>query len=161
MQTYHLILLGALLLIVGLIAYSVWRNAKVKTTFSLGPIKVNLETERATKQQVGVEEPSTNGADAPQQQHHLHPTAQITAGDVRRSQVINEGSGGGAEMKVKDIVGSTIINTAGKVHLIQAQNPAAPAQPVQTTQNDPAATDEPAKDDRSLANSAQFRSREQ
>ncbi|MCS7056248.1 MAG: hypothetical protein NZM18_08790 [Thermoflexales bacterium] len=140
MQTYHLVLLGALFLIVVLIAYSVWRNAKVKTTFSLGPIKVNLDTERTTPQ----EELNTHSANA--LQHHLQPTAQITAGDIRRSQVINEGSGGSVEMKVKDIVGSTVINTAGKVHSVQAQNLTTPAQPAQRMQNEPVA-----KDDDSLA----------
>ncbi|BCX04021.1 MAG: hypothetical protein KatS3mg053_1959 [Candidatus Roseilinea sp.] len=108
MDAASVILLIAIVLVVALISYVVWRNPKVKTSVGLGPIRINLDTERTTEQTTPQQATAVHTAS-----QHGRPTAQLSVGNVRTSHVINEGAGGRAEMKAGDIVGSTITNTAG------------------------------------------------
>ncbi len=108
MDATSAILLIAIILVVALISYVVWRNPKVKTSVGLGPIRINLDTERAAEQTT-----HKQAAGASSSTPHTRPTAQLSVGNVRMSQVINEGAGGGAEMKAGDVIHSTITNTAG------------------------------------------------
>ncbi|MFC1465806.1 MAG: hypothetical protein ACFLMY_13275 [Candidatus Brachytrichaceae bacterium NZ_4S206] len=108
MDATSVILLIAIILVIALIGYVVWRNPKVKTSVGLGPIRINLDTERAAEQTT-----HKQVASASSNTPHARPTAQLSVGNIRMSQVINEGAGGRAEMKAGDVVHSTIINTAG------------------------------------------------
>ncbi|MFN4295014.1 MAG: hypothetical protein ACK4JD_12885 [Thermoflexales bacterium] len=107
MDTTSTILLVAIILVVALIGYVVWRNPKVKTSVGLGPIKINLDTERANESSAGQRRDESISHDA-------QPTASLSVGNIHRSQVINEGAGGRAEMRAGDVSHSTIINTTGK-----------------------------------------------
>ena len=49
MDAENITLLVAIILIVALIAYVVWRNQKVRTSVGVGPVKMNLDTERTTE----------------------------------------------------------------------------------------------------------------
>lgn len=108
MDATSAILLIAIVLIVALISYVVWRNPKVKTSVGLGPIRINLDTERTAEQTTHKQAPDTSPNTS-----HARSTAQLSVGNIRMSQVINEGAGGRAEMKAGDVVRSTITNTAG------------------------------------------------
>lgn len=108
MDATSVILLIAIVLVVALISYVVWRNPKVKTSVGLGPIRINLDTERTAEQTTHKQAPGAS-PNTP----HSRPTAQLSVGNVRMSQVVNEGAGGRAEMKAGDVVRSTITNTAG------------------------------------------------
>lgn len=88
-------LLVALIVIVALVAYVVWRNRKVDVTAESGPVKFRMKTEKQTNRV------------AP-------PGAELTAGNVTDSEVLNEGVGGAAKTEVKDISGSKVTNTAGR-----------------------------------------------
>lgn len=107
MDTTSTILLVAIILVVALIGYVVWRNPKVKTSVGLGPIKINLDTERANESSAGQRRHEDISHDA-------QPTASLSVGNIHRSQVINEGAGGRAEMRAGDVSHSTIINTTSK-----------------------------------------------
>ncbi len=109
MDTTSAILIVAIILVVVLIGYVVWRNPKVKTSVGLGPIKINLDTERANEPSSGQRQDENISHDADAQ-----PTASLSLGNIHRSQVVNEGAGGRAEMRAGDVSHSTIINTTGK-----------------------------------------------
>ncbi|GIV85596.1 MAG: hypothetical protein KatS3mg052_2603 [Candidatus Roseilinea sp.] len=107
MDTTSVILIVAIILVVALIGYVVWRNPKVKTSVGLGPIKINLDTERADESSAGQRRDENIS-------HNAQPAASLSVGNIHRSQVINEGAGGRAEMQANDVTHSTIINTSGK-----------------------------------------------
>ncbi len=106
--TSAILLIIAIVLIVALIGYVVWRNPKVRTSVGLGPIRINLDTERAAEQTTHKQVTAATRA-VP----HTQPIAHLSVGNIRMSHVINEGTGGRAEMKAGDVVRSTITNTAG------------------------------------------------
>lgn len=106
MDAASVILIIAITLVIALIGYVVWRNPKVKTSVGIGPIRINLDTERTAEQTAHKQTPATDPA-------HTRPAAQLTVGNIRMSDVTNEGAGGRAEMKAGDVVQSTITNTAG------------------------------------------------
>ena len=108
MDAGNIVLLVAIVLIVALITYVVWRNHKVKTSLGLGPININLDTERAIERPT--HKPSATSKTA---SPSAYPAARLLVGNVQLSKVTNEGAGGDAEIKAGDVTRSSIINTAG------------------------------------------------
>ena len=99
-------LLLALIVIVALIAYVVWRNNKVKVTTKVGPAELQMETEKQEPKKQETEKPSDKPASQP-----ASPGAELKAGNVTGSLVVNEGAGADAKAEVEDINNSTVINT--------------------------------------------------
>jgi hypothetical protein len=85
------LLVGIIGVFVVLIVALALRN-RVRSKTKIGPVDFDFEAD-----------PSARGAG-------------LRAGNVSQgSEVINEGAGGPAEMEVRDITGSKVINTAGQV----------------------------------------------
>jgi hypothetical protein len=108
MDAGNAVLLIAIVLIVLLITYAIWRNHRVKTSVGVGPININLDTERV-KEHPRHRPSATARTELPV----TPPAARISLGNVRLSEVTNEGAGGDAEIKAGDVTRSRIINTAG------------------------------------------------
>jgi hypothetical protein len=84
------LLVGIIGVFVVLIVALAFRN-RVRSKTKVGPVNFDFEAD-----------PSARGAS-------------LRAGNVSQgSEVVNEGAGGPAEMEVKDISGSKVINTAGQ-----------------------------------------------
>jgi len=122
------VLLVAIALIVALITYAVWRNHKVKTSVGVGPININLDTERVVEQP-GREAPATAKK---AELSDAHPTARISLGNVQQSEITNESAGGDAEIKAGNVSRSRIVNTAGAA-ADKARNKGADAQSTHQT----------------------------
>ena len=101
-------LLLALIAIVALIVYVVWRNGKLNFKGTVGPVNLQMETEKQMTEKQETEKPSDKPASQP-----AAPGAELKAGNVTGSRVVTEGAGADAKAEVKDIKNSTVITTRG------------------------------------------------
>ena len=99
MDSQTIVLLVAVIGVLALIAYVVWRNDTVRTWFKVGPAEVNIDTQR--KQNKPAAKPAP-------------PGAELEAGNIRGSQVTNRTDSGGARLTAEDIDNSTVINESSK-----------------------------------------------
>ena len=107
-------LLLALIAIVALIVIVVWRNGKLNFKGTVGPVNLQMETEKQEAAKQEMEKPSGKPASQP-----AAPGAELKAGNVTGSLVVNEGAGADAKAEVKDINNSTVINTRGTAEIDQ------------------------------------------
>lgn len=114
MDIGHVFLLLAVILVIALIAYMVWRNQRVKTSFDVGPIKVSVDTEREVERTAAAREARSPPAT---------PLAQLEVGKIEHSSVINEGAGGGAKLKAGDITRSHVVNTTTTAGGVASKRP--------------------------------------